>query len=100
MRIDDFGTRVAKGLRIALERYDRAQTLLMLRAYNERLIGAKGGVAMLYIWLLIVFLFLLFCAFVAVVAVFQRHQRRHALEMRGYRVAGDPNVDPRSADEP
>jgi hypothetical protein len=55
---------------------------------------------MIYFWLLIVLLFFLLLAFVGFMAGLQRHQRRHALEMRGYRLEGDPNVDPRSADEP
>ena len=55
---------------------------------------------MIYIWLLMVLVLLLLIAGIALVAGSQRHQRRKALEMRGYRVEGDPNVDPRSADEP
>ena len=55
---------------------------------------------MLYIWIFFLTLILLLIAFLVVAAFVQRHQRRKALEMRGYRIDGDPNVDPRSADEP
>jgi hypothetical protein len=55
---------------------------------------------MFYIWILFLTLILLLIAFLAVSAFMQRHQRRKAMEMRGYRVEGDPDVDPRSADEP
>jgi hypothetical protein len=55
---------------------------------------------MLYVWAIIIGIFLLIVFFILGISAVQTHKRRHALEMRGYRIPGDPNVDPRSADEP
>jgi hypothetical protein len=55
---------------------------------------------MIYVWALLVGVFVLLMLFVLGLKFYQLHQRRKAMEMRGYRVPGDPNVDAFSADEP
>ncbi len=55
---------------------------------------------MIYVWIIFMGLFVLVALFFVLVGAYQKHQRRHAIEMRGYRLPGDPNVDPRQANEP
>jgi hypothetical protein len=55
---------------------------------------------MIYIWAILVGCFVLLILFFIALIAFEAHKRRHAMEMRGYRLPGDPNCDPRSANEP
>lgn len=54
----------------------------------------------MYTWALVFIVFVALCVLFAWVFIWQAHRRRKLMEMRGFPVAGDPHVDPRSANEP
>jgi hypothetical protein len=64
-------------------------------------VGYAGeGTWLMYTWAIVFVVFVVLCVIIGGVYGVQAHRRRKAMELRGFPIAGDPHVDPRSANEP